>query len=116
MCIRDSVLLVTLAHVGHGQVHAGDIHALFGFDGAVILHHAADVGVGHVLNAQADQTVIQHDAVSYTHLDVYKRQIWGGSKPMEAFCVFGNFCGIMRSYQYKNQRWARTVCRYPEIR
>ena len=65
---EQNILPVALAHIGHGQMYAGNIDALFGFDNAVIFHGADNVGVGDFLNVQTDEAVIQHDAAACPHI------------------------------------------------
>ena len=49
-------------------MHAGDVDALLGLDDAVIADRADNVGVADLVNAQLDQTVVQHDPT--TGLDI----------------------------------------------
>ena len=61
---EDDVVPVALAHVGHGQVDAGDVDALLVLDLAGVQDGADDVGVGDFLDGQLDQAVVQHDAAA----------------------------------------------------
>src|SRR5699024_4496462 len=61
---EDDIVPVALAHVGHGQVDAGDVDALFVLDLAAVQHGADDVGVGDFPDGQLDQAVVQHDAAA----------------------------------------------------
>ena len=65
---KKNIARVALAHIRHGQMHAGDVDALLGLDDAVIADRADNVGVADLVNAQLDQTVVQHDPA--TGLDV----------------------------------------------
>ena len=65
---KQNIARVALAHIRHGQMHAGNVDALLGLDDAVIADRADNVGVADLVNAQLDQTVVQHDPA--TGLDV----------------------------------------------
>ena len=65
---EDDVIPVALAHIGHGQVDAGNIDALLVLDLAAVQHGADDVGVGHVPDGQLDQAVVQHDGAAGGHI------------------------------------------------
>ena len=65
---KQNIARVALAHIRHGQMHAGNVDALLGLDDAVIADCADNVGVADLVNAQLDQTVVQHDPA--TGLDV----------------------------------------------
>ena len=65
---KQNIARVALAHIRHGQMHAGNIDALLGLDDAVIADRAGNVGVADFVNAQLDQAVVQHDPA--TGLDV----------------------------------------------
>ena len=61
---KQNIARVALAHVRHGQMHAGNVDALLGLDDAVIADRADNVCVANLVNAQLDQTVVQHDAAA----------------------------------------------------
>ena len=65
---KQNIARVALAHIRHGQMHAGNVDALLGLDDAVIADRADNVCVADLVNAQLDQTVVQHDPA--TGLDV----------------------------------------------
>ena len=65
---EDDVILIALAHIRHGQVHAGHIDALLVLDLAAIQYGADDVGVVHGLDLQLDQAVVQHDGTVRLHV------------------------------------------------
>ena len=65
---KQNIARVALAHIRHGQMHTGNIDALLGLDGAVIADRADNVCVANLVNAQLDQTVVQHDPA--TGLDI----------------------------------------------
>ena len=61
---KQNIARVALAHIRHGQMHAGNVDALLGLDGAVIADGAGNIGIADFINAQLDQAVIQHDAAA----------------------------------------------------
>ena len=61
---EQNIVAVAVAHVGHGQVHTGDVDTLLSLDGAIVLDGADDVGVAHFVDTQLDQTVVQHDTAA----------------------------------------------------
>src|SRR5699024_4535071 len=85
---EQNVVAVTLAHVGHRQMNAGYVNAFFGFDDAVVLHGAVDIGVGDLVDLQLDQAVVQHDAAAGLHV---MRQVFvsDGTDLAGAFHVAG---------------------------
>ena len=62
---KEDVVLVPLAHVGHGQGNTGHVHALVVADGAAVLHLAGDVGVGELGDGQADEAVRQQHGAAH---------------------------------------------------
>ena len=68
MCIRDSAIFAPALNQAFGCVHAAKNIAGIGVIGRIIIHIHLVVLIRHHIE----------DAVSYTHLDVYKRQ---GSEP-----------------------------------
>ena len=68
LCAEDDVIAVTLAHIRHGQVHAGYIDALLVLDLAVVQHFADDVRIVHGDDLQLDQAVVQHDGAAGLHV------------------------------------------------
>ena len=65
---EQDIVLVLLAHVGHGQGHAGYVDALVILHDAAVLHPAAD-GLGRRLqHRQPHQSVIQQDGVPGVHI------------------------------------------------
>ena len=65
---EDDVVLIALAHIRHGQMHAGHVDALLVLDLAVVQHLADDVGVVHGLDLQLDEAVVQHDGAAGLHV------------------------------------------------
>ena len=65
---EQNVVAVARAHIRHGQVNAGDIDALLGFDDAVILDGADNIGTLDSVDGKLDQAVIQHDAATGLHI------------------------------------------------
>ena len=47
LCAKDDIVAVALAHIRHGQMHAGHIDTLLVLDLAVVQHLAHDIGVVH---------------------------------------------------------------------
>ena len=72
MCIRDSVEVET---DGENPQHAGVLNAF-----------AAHIQTGAPLVADGREGINGLMPVSYTHLDVYKRQVQGGSDAAGAVC------------------------------
>ena len=68
LCAEDDIVAVALAHIRHGQMHAGDVDALLVLDLAAIQHLADDVGVVDGLDLQLDQAVVQHDGAAGLHV------------------------------------------------
>ena len=56
------------AHIGHGQVDAGDVDPLAVLDRAAVLHPADYVGLRLLHHFHADQAVIQHDLAAQAHI------------------------------------------------
>ena len=68
LCAKDDIVAVALAHIRHGQMHAGHIDTLLVLDLAVVQHLAHDVGVVHGDDLQLDQAVVQHDGAAGLHI------------------------------------------------
>ena len=68
LCAEDDIVAVALAHIRHGQMHAGHIDTLLVLDLAVVQHLAHDVGVVHGDDLQLDQAVVQHDGAAGLHV------------------------------------------------
>ena len=65
---KEQVLPVLGAHVGHGQMHAGDVHALPVLDGSAVLHQTGDVRLRPLQHLHADEAVVQHDLAAGVHI------------------------------------------------
>ena len=68
LCAKDDIVAVALAHIRHGQMHAGHIDTLLVLDLAAVQHLAHDVGVVHGDDLQLDQAVVQHDGAAGLHV------------------------------------------------
>ena len=55
---EEDILTILLAHIGHGQGHAGDVDPLVVLHNAAVFHPAADGGGGGGEHRQPHQTVI----------------------------------------------------------
>ena len=65
---EDDVVPVPLAHIGHGQVDAGNVDALLVLDLAAVQDGAGDIGIGDFPDGQLDQAVVQHDGAAGGHI------------------------------------------------
>ena len=77
---------------------AGHVDTLFGFDNAVVFDSADNIGIGHMFNAQADQTIVQHNAPARLHI-VRQLFICDRTDLVGAFHSAGSQCEFLSGHQ-----------------